>query len=57
MDSPDFHGKKSHNKPQNMSLGFLGTVLICVSWFGFNMSLPSSREIPVCRKVLAMFVI
>jgi len=30
------HGERSHSKPHNVSLVFLGTVLIWFGWFGFN---------------------
>ncbi|KAF2143618.1 uncharacterized protein K452DRAFT_285653 [Aplosporella prunicola CBS 121167] len=30
------HGEKSHAKPHNTTLVFLGTVLIWFGWFGFN---------------------
>ncbi|KAF2752988.1 ammonium transporter [Pseudovirgaria hyperparasitica] len=30
------HGEKSHHKPHNTTLVFLGTVLIWFGWFGFN---------------------
>ena len=32
------HGEKSHGKPHNTTLVFLGTVLIWFGWFGFNVS-------------------
>ena len=30
------HGEKSHGKPHNTTLVFLGTILIWFGWFGFN---------------------